>query len=71
MATVGGLELPGYGRGHARGVVVRWMEELGRKVIVARARAPTGGGRTVEGWIGEEGNRGAYEGTQKGCPYRW
>ena len=47
------------------------MGELGRKVIVARTRAPTRGGRTGgEREYGGEGNvGGAHEGTHKGWSY--
>ena len=46
---------------------LRWIG--GRKVVVAGKRAATRGAPTMDGWTGGEGNRGAYEGTHKGCPY--
>ena len=33
-------------RGHPQGVPLRWMVGLGRKLVVARARAPTRGAPT-------------------------
>ena len=56
-------------RGRPRGVPVRWMEVLGRKVVVAGKWAATRGAPTMDGWTGGEGNRGGYEGTHKGCTY--